>query len=212
MLEEKETVQRMHVGLDQMKSGKSTSKFKTDALKPSTKQKLTILNRNRRISPQRLMVATAGGQKQKGLQRLPARKALFPTSRAQAAVDMPRRATMKPTFLRTEFFAQQCTEQGKSVGIEQGAPFPLLESHPVFTLPPIPEELVLRKLLRLRVHKVDWRLSSVQSISKKMCTFSGQLYHPPLQPLPDNLLLSERFETCQSHPSLQKTRLPIRSL
>ena len=135
-----------------MKSGKSTSKFETDALKPSTKQKLTISNRNRRISPQRLMVATAGGKKQKGLQRLPARKARFPTSRAQAAVDMPRRATIKPTFLQ-KFFAQQCTDQGKSVGIEQGAPYPLLESHPVFTFPPIPEELVLRKLLRLRVHK-----------------------------------------------------------
>ena len=86
------------VGLDQMKRGKSTSKFETDALKPSAKQKLTILNRNRMISPQRLMVATADGKKQKGLQRLPARKTLFPTWRAQAAVGMPRRATIKPTF------------------------------------------------------------------------------------------------------------------
>ena len=54
-----------HVGLGQMKRGKSTSKFETDALKPSTKQKLTILNRNRRISPQRLMVATAGCKSKK---------------------------------------------------------------------------------------------------------------------------------------------------
>ena len=58
-----------------------------------------ILYRNRRISPERLMVATAGGKKQNGLQRSPART-LFPTSRAQAAVDMPRRATIKPTFLQ----------------------------------------------------------------------------------------------------------------
>ena len=99
MLEERETVQRS-TSVWKMKSGKSTSKFETDALKPSTKQKLTISNRNRRISPQRLMAATAGGKKQKGSQRLPARKTLFPTSRAQAAVDMPRRAPIKPTFLQ----------------------------------------------------------------------------------------------------------------
>ena len=100
----------------------------------------------------RLMVATAGGKKQKGLQRLPARKARFPTSGAQATVDMPRRATIKPTFLQN-FLHSSIPTRGKSVGIEQGAPYPLLESHPVFTFPPIPEELVLRKLLRLRVHK-----------------------------------------------------------
>ena len=44
------------------------------------------------------------------------------------------------TDLLAEFFAQRCTDQGKSVGIEQGAPYPLLESHPAFTFPPIPEE------------------------------------------------------------------------
>ena len=136
-----------------MKSGKSTSKFETDALKPSTKQKLTISKRKSRISPQRLMVATAGGKKQKGLQRLPARKTLFPISRAQAAVDMPRRATIKPTFLQNFLQSSVPTMENLHVDIEQGAPYPLLESHPVFTLPPIPEELVLRKLLRLRVHK-----------------------------------------------------------
>ena len=55
--------------------------------------------------------------------------------------------------LLAEFFAQQCTDHGKSADVEQGAPYPLLESHPVFTFPPIPEELVLRKLLRLKVNK-----------------------------------------------------------
>ena len=55
--------------------------------------------------------------------------------------------------LLEEFFAQQCTDHGKPVGTEQGAPYQLLEGHPVFTFPSIPEELVLRKLLRLLVHK-----------------------------------------------------------
>ena len=90
-----------HVGLDRMTSGKITNNFGIAALKPSTKQKLTILRRKRMMTwMQRLMVASAGGKKQKGLRRSPARKILFPTSPAQAAVDKPRPAMIKPTFLQ----------------------------------------------------------------------------------------------------------------
>ena len=178
---------------------------------PSTKQKLTISNRNRRISPQRWMVATAGGKKQKGLQRLPARKARFPTSRAQAAVDMPRRAAIKPTFLQNFLHSSVPTRENlwASSRVLRTRSLKVIQC---FTFPPIPEELVLRKLLRLRVHKSTGDSLLCNQFLKRCAPFSGQLYHLPLQPLPDNLLLSERLETCQSHPSLQKPRLPIRSL
>ena len=89
-----------HVGLDRLSRGKSTNKFGIAALIPSIKQKLTILSRKRMTWLQRLMLATAGGKKQKGLRRSPARKILFPTSPTQAVVDKPRRAMIKPTFLQ----------------------------------------------------------------------------------------------------------------
>ena len=54
-----------HVGLDRMTRGKSTKHFGIAALKPSTKQTLTILSRKRMTWLQRLMVATAGGPRQK---------------------------------------------------------------------------------------------------------------------------------------------------
>ena len=107
--------------------------------------------------------------------------------------------------VRSQLRTMLCTPQ------EQGAPFPLLESHPVFTFPPVPEELVLRKL-RLRVHKSTGDSLLCNQLLKRSAPFQARLYHLPLQPLPVNLLLSERLETCQSHPSLQKPRLPIRSL
>ena len=98
-----------HVGLDRMTRGKSTNKFRIAALMPSIKQKLTILSRKRMTWLQRLMVATAGGKKQKGLRRSPARKILFPTSPARAAVDKPRRAMIKPTFLQNSLHSNVLT-------------------------------------------------------------------------------------------------------
>ena len=145
---------------------------------------------------QRLMVATAGGKKQKGLQRSPARKILFPTSHAQAAGDKPRRAMIKPTFLQNFLHSNLPTMENLRT-LSKVLRTHSLKDHPVFTFPPIPEELVLRKLLRLRVNKSTGDSFLCNQFLKKMCTFSGQLYHLPLQQiLPVNLLLSMCMETC----------------
>ena len=132
-----------------MTRGKSTNIFGIAALKPSTKQKLTILSRKRMTWLQRLLVATAGGKKQKRLAKITSPKDTVPVLTCTSSGRQASSSNDKANLL-AEFFAQQCTDHGKSADVEQGAPYPLLESH---TFPPIPEELVLRKLLRLKVNK-----------------------------------------------------------
>ena len=195
-----------------MTRGKSTNKFGIVALKPSAKQKLTIVSRKRMTWLQRLMVATAGWQKTKRLGKITSPKDTVPNLICASSGRQASSSKDKANLLAEFFCTAMYTDHGKSADVEQGTPYPLLESHLVFTFPTIPEQLVLRELLRLKVNKSTGDPLHVQSISKKMSTFSGQLYHLPVQPLPVNLLLPMCLESCQGHPSLQKPRFPIRSI
>ena len=90
--------------------------------------------------------------------------------------------------LLAEFFAQQCTDQDKSAESDEGAPYPLSENTPSFTFPPIPEELVLRKLLRLQVNKSSGDSLLCHQLLKK-CALFWQALSPtsstsPCQPAP----------------------------
>lgn len=54
--------------------------------------------------------------------------------------------------LLARFFARQCTDANPQADT-CGAPFPLSPSHPRFEFPPITEQLTLRRLQRLPIHK-----------------------------------------------------------
>ena len=59
--------------------------------------------------------------------------------------------------LLARFFALQCTDNDLHNTL-CGAPYPLQQESPSFDFPPIKEKSVLRKLLRLPVHKATLKI------------------------------------------------------